>query len=53
LDLYATTHAPSSIYQAPIFIRQYPLAYSENLFGIALFAFPFISPAAPRSSSTT
>ena len=41
-DLYAATHAPSSIYQAPIFYPgKYPLAYSENLFGIALVAFPF------------
>jgi hypothetical protein len=41
-DLYATVHAPSHIYQAPMFYpARYPLAYSENLFGIALVALPF------------
>jgi len=47
-DLHAATHAPSSIYQAPIFYPgKYPLAYSENLFGIALFAFPFYLAGCP------
>ena len=50
-DLYAATHTPSHLYQAAIFHPgKYPLAYSENLLGIALVALPFyllgISPIA-------
>ncbi|MDQ6802511.1 MAG: hypothetical protein M3041_16975 [Acidobacteriota bacterium] len=41
-DLYAATHSPSHIYQAAIFHPgKYPLAYSENLLGIAIVALPF------------
>src|SRR5581483_1080083 len=41
-DLYASTHDIAQIYQAPVFYPgKFPLAYSENLFGIALAAFPF------------
>ncbi|HJT18631.1 MAG TPA: hypothetical protein VJ853_14645, partial [Thermoanaerobaculia bacterium] len=40
-DLYDATHHVTNIYQAPIFFpAKYPLAYSENLFGIALFGLP-------------
>ncbi len=41
-DLYSVTNAPSHIYDANIFYpSKYPLAYSENLFGIAIVALPF------------
>ncbi len=41
-DLYSITNAPSHIYDANIFYpSKYPLAYSENIFGIALVALPF------------
>jgi hypothetical protein len=41
-DLYSITNAPSHIYDANIYYpSKYPLAYSENLFGIALVALPF------------
>jgi len=41
-DLYSITNAPSHIYDANIFYpSKYPLAYSENLFGIAIVALPF------------
>lgn len=41
-DLYSITNAPAHIYDANIFYpAKYPLAYSENLFGIALVALPF------------
>jgi len=41
-DLYSVTNAPSHIYDADIFYpSKYPLAYSENLFGIAIVALPF------------
>ena len=41
-DLYAMTHAPSQLYQATIFHPgKYPLAYSENMIGIAILALPF------------
>ncbi|HXH37410.1 MAG TPA: hypothetical protein VNN08_02175 [Thermoanaerobaculia bacterium] len=41
-DLYSITNAPSHIYDANIFYpSKYPLAYSENLFGIAIIALPF------------
>jgi hypothetical protein len=41
-DLYSITSAPSHIYDAGIFYpSKYPLAYSENLFGIAVVALPF------------
>jgi hypothetical protein len=39
---YALTHSPLSLYQAPIYFpAKLPLAYSENLIGIALIALPF------------
>lgn len=41
-DLYSITTSPSHIYDANIFYpSKYPLAYSENLFGIAIVALPF------------
>jgi hypothetical protein len=41
-DLYSFTNAPSRLYDANIFYPcLYPLAYSENLFGIAIVALPF------------
>ncbi|HSY51721.1 MAG TPA: hypothetical protein VLC46_23155 [Thermoanaerobaculia bacterium] len=41
-DLYSITNAPSHIYDANIFYpSKQPLAYSENLFGIAIVALPF------------
>ena len=41
-DCYALTHAPLSIYKAPIFHPAHlPLAFSENLIGVALLALPF------------
>jgi len=41
-DLYSITNAPTHIYDANIFYpSKYPLAYSENLFGIAIVALPF------------
>jgi hypothetical protein len=41
-DLYSITNAPSHIYDANIFYpSKYPLAYSENLFGIAIVMLPF------------
>jgi hypothetical protein len=41
-DLYSFTNAPAHIYDANIFYpARYPLAYSENLFGIAIVALPF------------
>jgi hypothetical protein len=41
-DLYSVTNAPSHIYDANIFYpSKYPLAYSENLFGIAIVVLPF------------
>src|SRR3954454_2659141 len=41
-DLYSITNSPAHIYDANIFYpAKSPLAYSENLFGIALFALPF------------
>jgi hypothetical protein len=41
-DLYSITSAPAHIYDADIFYpAKYPLAYTENLFGIALVALPF------------
>lgn len=41
-DIHAATHAPSHIYDAPIFFpAKMPLAFSENLFGIALVVLPF------------
>ena len=41
-DLYSITNAPSHIYDANIFYpSKYPLAYSENLFGIAIVSLPF------------
>jgi hypothetical protein len=50
-DLYAITHSPSHLYQAAVFHPgKYPLAYSENLIGIAIVALPFyllgVSPVA-------
>jgi hypothetical protein len=41
-DCYALTHAPLHIFDAPIFYpSKYPLAYSENLIGIAIVVLPF------------
>jgi hypothetical protein len=41
-DCYALTHTPLHIFDAPIFYpSKYPLAYSENLIGIALVVLPF------------
>jgi hypothetical protein len=41
-DHHSITSAPSHIYDADIFYpSKYPLAYSENLFGIAIVSFPF------------
>ena len=41
-DCYALTHAPLRIFDAPIFYpSKYPLAYSENLIGIAVVVLPF------------
>jgi hypothetical protein len=41
-DLYSITNAPTHIYDAGIFYpSKYPLAYSENLFGIAIVVLPF------------
>ena len=41
-DLHSITNAPSHLYDANIFHpSKYPLAYSENLFGIAIISFPF------------
>jgi hypothetical protein len=41
-DLYSITNAPSHIYDANIFHpSKSPLAYSENLFGIAIIVLPF------------
>ncbi|HUP46995.1 MAG TPA: hypothetical protein VM779_15925, partial [Thermoanaerobaculia bacterium] len=39
---YALTHKPLDLFHAPIFHpAQMPLAFSENLIGVALFAIPF------------
>jgi len=41
-DWYAAFHRPLSLFNANIFYpAHYSLAYSENLFGIAIFLFPF------------
>ncbi|HVR40310.1 MAG TPA: hypothetical protein VMU84_14535 [Thermoanaerobaculia bacterium] len=41
-DCHALTHDPLHLYDAPIFYPdRYPLAYSENLVGIALVVLPF------------
>ena len=41
-DSYALTHAPLHLFDAPIFYpSKFPLAYSENLVGIALLCLPF------------
>ncbi|HUJ14817.1 MAG TPA: hypothetical protein VL284_13615 [Thermoanaerobaculia bacterium] len=41
-DLYDATHHVANVYQAPIFYpAKDPLAFSENLFGIAIFGLPF------------
>lgn len=41
-DLHSLITAPSHIYDADIFYpSKYPLAYSENLFGIAIISLPF------------
>ena len=41
-DLWSVTHAPTRMYQASMFFpSRYPLAYSENLFGVALLCLPF------------
>jgi hypothetical protein len=39
---HALTHAPLDLYDAPIYhTGRYPLAYSENMVGIALIVLPF------------
>jgi len=41
-DDYAAAHGIAAVFQAPIFYpEKAPLAYSENLFGIALVGLPF------------
>lgn len=41
-DIHALTRAPLGIFDAPMFYgSKYPLAYSENLIGIALLCIPF------------
>jgi len=41
-DWWATFHQPLSLFQANVFYpAKLPLAYSENLYGIAIFLFPF------------
>lgn len=41
-DWWATFHAPLSLYHAPAFHpARYALAFTENLYGIALILFPF------------
>ncbi|HEY8181358.1 MAG TPA: hypothetical protein VII32_03910 [Thermoanaerobaculia bacterium] len=41
-DWYATFHQPLRLFDANIFYpARYSLAYSENLYGIAIFLFPF------------
>ncbi|MEO8218369.1 MAG: hypothetical protein ABI718_14910, partial [Acidobacteriota bacterium] len=43
-DYWATFHQPSSLFQANIFYpARYTLAFSENLYGIALVLFPFFA----------
>lgn len=51
-DLYAATHHVANVYQAPIFYpAKYPLAYSENLFGIAIFGLPmYLAGVAPLTT---
>ncbi|MEO8033484.1 MAG: hypothetical protein ABI837_03560 [Acidobacteriota bacterium] len=40
-DWYATLHKPLRLFEAPIFYpAKHALAFSEHLYGIALFAFP-------------
>ena len=41
-DCYALTHRGASLFQPPIFYPgKYPLAYSENMFGVAVVMLPF------------
>ncbi len=41
-DCYSLTHAPLHIFDAPVFYpSKLPLAYSENLIGIAIVVLPF------------
>ncbi|HYH06360.1 MAG TPA: hypothetical protein VEK11_04785 [Thermoanaerobaculia bacterium] len=41
-DWYATFHAPLSLFHAPAFHpARYSLAFSENLYGVAVLLFPF------------
>ena len=43
-DYWATIHQPFSLFQANIFSpARYSLAFSENLFGLALILFPFFA----------
>lgn len=48
-DQYALTHAPLHLFDAPMYYpAKYPLAYSENMLGIALVTMPFyLAGAAP------
>lgn len=41
-DIHALTHAPLRVFDAPVFHpAKYPLAFSENLIGVALVCLPF------------
>jgi hypothetical protein len=41
-DMHALTHAPLRIFDAPMFHpAKYPLAYSENMIGVAVLCLPF------------
>jgi hypothetical protein len=41
-DVHALTHAPLRVFDAPVFHpAKYPLAFSENLIGVAALALPF------------
>ena len=41
-DIHALTHAPQRIFHAPVFHpAKYPLAFSENLIGVAAVVLPF------------
>src|SRR4029079_1228259 len=46
-DCYALVHQPLHLFDAPIFVPAHlPLAYSENMLGVALPLFPFWLPGA-------
>src|ERR1051326_7568916 len=53
-DWYATFHQPLSLFQANVFYpAKLPLAYSENLYGIAIFLFPFRALGVPPIAAAT